>query len=225
MIVVIAGQPADPATAALSANLAVLRRRAGAHVLLVDAGRRQADRAWLAARAAARISPRPQVLSICGAGFGERLDQTFDHYDDVLIDAGDCAGQECRSALVAAQVALVPIAPSDADPDHGYALVARLNAARMFNPDLRVVFVAVADVDGAEGDAEAALAAVRAYAHEVMSGHVAAAVLPRAALLQSDAPGGCACDSVGCAAALQLDALGREIFGAAHARKLTWAHA
>lgn len=223
MIVAIAGQPLDTVASALAANLAVLRRRAGAHVLLVDAGRRQADRAWLAARAAARLSPRPQVLAMSGYGFGERLDQTVAHYDDVLIDAGDCAGHECRSALIAAQVALVPIAPRDADPARAYDLIARLNAARMFNPGLRVLFAAVADA--ADDDVGAALAAVRAYAAEVMSGHVAAAVLARGALLDPGHPGRCACDSAGCAVAQQLDGLSLEIFGSAQARRLTWAHA
>lgn len=223
MIVAIAGQPLDTVVAALAANLAVLRRRAGAHVLLVDAGRRQADRAWLAARAAARLSPRPQVLSMSGYGFGERLDQTLGHYDDVLIDVGECAGHECRSALIAAQVALVPIAPRDADPDRAYDLIARLNAARMFNPGLRVLFAAVADP--ADGETGAALAAVRAYAAEVMSGHVSTAVLARGALLETGHPGRCACDSADCTIAPQLDALNLEIFGAAQSRRLTWADA
>nr|WP_314538965.1 hypothetical protein [uncultured Massilia sp.] len=172
MIVAIAGGHPDPLHGLLGKTLADLRRRDGCRVLLVD------------------------------AASGQRLDCAADCFDDVLVAAGDCASDECRSALAAAQVALVPIAPEEADAQRHYALIARLNAARMFNPGLRVLFVAT----GSGQDAAAAdcLQAVRAYAAEVMSGHVAATVLDRSALL----------DSAG-----SLAALSNEVFGAAHARR------
>lgn len=212
MIVVIAGERADPLNALLGENLAILRRREGCSVLLVDAAREQACRAWAAARSAARLHPRPALLALDGAGFGQRLERVLGSYDDVLIDAGDCASQACRAALVAFQVALVPIAARDADPARHYGLIARLNAARMFNPGLRVLFVA-ADA-GAED-----LRAVRAYAAEVMAGHVAATVLDRAALAAGAAePGRCACDGAD-AAARGVAALGHEVFGHCHRRR------
>lgn len=170
MIVAIAGGRADPLHYLIGAGLALLRRREGCRVLLVDAAH----------------------------GIDQGLDLARGDYDDVVIDAGDCASRACRCALGAAQLALVPIAPHDADAASHYQLIAHLNAARMFNPDLRVLFVAA---DARDGE----LATVRAYAAEVMSGHVAATVIRRAALEDDTAPG--------------LAALSREVFGAAHPRR------
>lgn len=176
MIVAIAGGHPDPLHGLLGKTLADLRRRDGCRVLVVDA-----------------------------AG-GQRLDCAADCFDDVLVAAGDCGSEECRSALAAAQVALVPIAPEEADAGRHYALIARLNAARMFNPGLRVLFVATPDGEGTA--AADGVHAVRAYAAEVMSGHVAATVLDRRALLAG--PGVGIDDGIA--------ALSTEVFGGAHAR-------
>lgn len=175
MIVAIVGEHPDPLHTLLGEDLANLRRRDGCRVLVVDA-----------------------------AG-GQRLDCTSDCFDDVLVAAGECASDECCAALAAAQVALVPIAPEAADAGSHYALIARLNAARMFNPGLRVLFVATGSA--AKAGAAGGLQAVRAYAAEVMSGHVAATVLDRGALLAG--PGGRA------AVEGEVAALGAEVFGCA----------
>ncbi|MFK3737458.1 hypothetical protein [Massilia sp. TN1-12] len=176
MIVAIAGGHPDPLHGLLGKTLADLRRQHGCRVLLVD------------------------------AACGQRLDCAADCFDDVLVAAGDCGSDACRSALAAAQVALVPIAPEEADAARHYALIARLNAARMFNPGLRVLFVATPDGEGTA--AEDGVHAVRAYAAEVMSGHVAATVLDRRALLAGPAVG---VDG-------GLAALSMEVFGGTHAR-------
>ena len=214
MIAVIASEAGGTLDSLLAENLAVARRRAGRRVLLVDAAPEQACRGWARARAATHLRPLPDVLGLRGMGFGERLARELDghggtRHDDVLVGAGSCDSPECRSALVAAQVALVPIAAADADPAHHYRLIARLNTARMFNPDLRVLFAAVTD-DGTLADAD--LARVRAYAREVMGGRLAHTVLPGAALRAAAvAAGACACDADGARAA--LDALCDEAFG------------
>ncbi len=117
---------------------------------------------------------------------------------DVLINACACGADACCAALAAADVALVPLAPEAADAGRHYGLIARLNAARMRNPGLRVLFVAVCA--GAAPDARA-LDAVRAYAREVMSAHVAHAVLDGAALRRGDGRIACVAE------------LGREVFG------------
>ena len=220
MIAVIASEAGGALDRLRAENLAVACRRAGRRVLLVDAAPEQACRAWARARAAAHLRPLPDVLALRGMGFGERLARELDghagaRHDDVLVGAGSCDSPECRSALVAAQVAIVPIAVADADPAHHYRLIARLNAARMFNPGLRVLFAAVGE-DGSL--AEAGQARVRAYAREVMGGRLAQAVLPAAAMREAAlAAGACACDALGACAV--LDALCDEVFGGARHRR------
>jgi len=220
MIAVIASEAGGVLDSLLAENLAVARRRAGRRVLLVDAAPEQACRAWARARAATHLRPLPEVLALRGMGFGERLAGALGRHHDILVGAGGCDSAECRCALVAAQVAIVPIAACDADAAAHYRLIARLNAARMFNPGLRVLFAAVTeDEDGAM--AAAGLARVRAYAREVMGGRVAATVLPLAALRAATArAGACACDADGDRdAGAALEALCHEAFGGQAARR------
>jgi len=226
-IAVIASEAGGTLDSLLAENLAVACRRAGRRVLLVDAAPEQACRPWARARAATHLRPLPDVLALRGMGFGERLARELDgqgssRYDDVLVGAGSCDNPECRSALVAATVAIVPIAVADADAAQHYRLIARLNAARMFNPGLRVLFAAVTE-DGSLPQAD--LARVRAYAREVMGGRVAQVALPAVALRRAAAAAGaCACDAdddspAGSAAdhaAAALDALCDEAFANPH---------
>lgn len=214
MIAVIASETGGALDSLLAENLAVARRRAGRRVLLVDAAPEGPCRAWARARAATHLRPLPDVLALRGMGFGERLarllEQPIDRDHDVLVGAGACDTPECRSALIAARVAIVPIAACDADPAAHYRLIARLNAARMFNPGLRVLFAAVTD-GGALAPSD--LARVRAYAREVMGGQVALAALPAAALrAAAGTAGACACDA-DAGATDALLALCEEAFG------------
>lgn len=218
MITVIASEAGGPLDTMLAENLAVLRRRAGRRVLLVDAAPEQGARAWARARASAHLRPLPEVLALRGMGFGERLsrlqDGQHERHDDIVVAAGACDSPECRSALVAAQVAIVPIAARDADAAGHYRLIARLNAARMFNPGLRVLFVAVGE-DG--GIAPAGMARIRSYAREVMAGQVAPLALDARALrVAAGSAGTCVYDSAPAPALEALEALCGEAFG--HAR-------
>jgi chromosome partitioning protein len=197
---------APPAAGPLVAeNIAVLRARRGRKVLLLDATRRQACERWGAERARARLQPPVDARAAHGSGFAGDLERVLPHYDDVVIDTDADDGLACRSALIAAHVALVPLAPRHADAGAGCAPIARLNSARMFNPGLRVLFVAVGDErDPAERD----LGAVRACAAQVMSAGVAAAILHLPALLWgADDPGRCAGDIGGSAGAAEMAAL------------------
>jgi chromosome partitioning protein len=78
----------------------------------------------------------------------------------------------------------VPVTPQQVDLASQYKLIARLNSARMFNPDLRVLFVLVGGVD-APSDEERA--AVRAYAARVMSASLASTIIRGAAPADMDA--------------------------------------
>jgi chromosome partitioning protein len=193
---------APPAAGPLVAeNIAVLRARRSRKVLLLDATRRQACARWGAERARARLHPPVAARAAHGSGFGGALERVLPHYDDIVIDTDADDGVACRSALIAAHVALVPLAPEHA----GGGPVARLNGARMFNPGLRVLFVAV----GGERDpAEHDLRAVRACAAQVTSAGVAATIVHLPALLWgANEPGRCAGDIGSSAGAAEMAAL------------------
>lgn len=102
----------------------------------------------------------------------------------VLVDTEGRDSAESRAALVAARLAVVPLKPEQADLSTRYQLIARLNAARMFNPGLRVLFVLVG---GAGEPTDAERAAVRAYVAQVMSATLASTVIHGPAPADMDA--------------------------------------
>lgn len=87
-------------------------------------------------------------------------------YDDIVIDITGRTADVYRPALISAQLAIVLLHVEEARLDKKYGLIAQLNAARMFNPELQVLFAVIA------GDADptpAEIAAVRSYCGEVLS--------------------------------------------------------
>jgi cellulose biosynthesis protein BcsQ len=220
MIVTIVHAAPPAAGAQLAENLALLRARHGRRVLLLDASPERMCERWGADRAHSRLRPVVHTRSARGPGFSEEVERLLARHDDIVVDAGDGNGAECRGALIAAQVVLVPLAPEHADIDVRYRLIARLNNARMFNPGLRVLFVTAG---GEQDPAPQALAALRAYAAQVMSAGVAGTVLHLPALLWgADLPGRCACDFESSAGAAEMAALYEEVYRASSAASPAW---
>jgi chromosome partitioning protein len=194
----------------LAENLAVMRARQGRAVLLLDADAQLGCQQWGQQRERSGLRPAVSVRALRGHTFTEALERFEARFDDLVIDTSAADTHEMRCALIAARVAVVPLAADQADCGRQYPLIAGLNAARMFNPGLRVLFV----IAGDEHDpASAERAAVRAYAAQVMSAGVAATVLHRPALSWgASSPGHCACDVESSAGAAEMTGLYQEVY-------------
>ena len=212
MIVTIATCAPQDAAGLVAENLALLRARSGRKVLLLDATSRQACRQWATERERLRLGPALTARAVRGYGLPDELERLYPRFGDVVIDTDGGNGHECRSALIMAQVAVVPLAPEEADVDARYGLIARLNNARMFNPGLRVLFVtASSEHDPAPRE----LSAMRSYAAQVMAGGLACTILHLPALLWgADRPGRCASDNESSAGAAEMAALYEEVYQA-----------
>jgi chromosome partitioning protein len=210
MIVTVANLTPESGKTLLSENLALLRARGGRKVLLLDADPRQTGLHWCEARARSRLRPQIATRTARGHGFSEEIERLQARFDDIVIDTAGCTSYECRCALIAAQVVVVPLAPEHADLDKEYRLIAQLNSARMFNPGLRVLFVATS------GERDLAMTErllVHAYAGQVMSAGLAATTIHLPVLRWgADAPGRCACDRDSNAGAAEMAALYHEVF-------------
>lgn len=201
------GQPGTGES--LAENLAVLRARCGHKAVLVDAGPGQACQAWGIERAHSCL-PAPAIRTLRGHAASTGLEALLARFRDVVIVTDHCTDHECRWALIAAQVAIVALAPECADIDTHYELIARLNHARMFKPGLRVLFVAVQTENRA---APLDTCAMRAYVSQVMAAGLARTVLHLPALLHgADGPGRCACDIENSTGAAEMAALYREVY-------------
>jgi chromosome partitioning protein len=194
--------------AVLAENLARQAGLHGRHAVLLDASAQRLCERWSIDRVRSRVRPTVATRTVPGGGLSAELERLLPHFDDVVIDTEDCSAS-CRSALIAAQVALVPLTCEHADIDARYPLIARLNSARMFNPGLRVLFV---PVGGERDPAPQALAAIRAYAGQVMSAGVARTVAHLPALRWGgDVPGHCASDIENSTGAAEMAALYGEV--------------
>ncbi|MQA40538.1 AAA family ATPase [Rugamonas aquatica] len=184
MIVAIANQSGGAGKTIVANNLALLRARAGRKVMLVDTDPKAAASSWCSELAAAGVRPRVATRAITGRSLVEDLEQLRNRYNDIVIDTEGRDTAESRAALIAARLVVVPVTPMQVDLSTQYQLIARLNAARMFNPGLRVLFVLVG------GDAEPTAgerAAVRAYVSRVMSATLANTVVHGQAPADMDA--------------------------------------
>lgn len=210
MIVTIATYAPQDAAGLVAENLALLRARSGRKVLLLDATSRQSCRQWATERERLRLGPRLEARAVRGFGLSQELERLYPHFGDVVIDTDGGNGHECRAALIMAQIAVVPLAPDQANVEVRYDLIARLNNARMFNPGLRVLFVTA----GSEHDpAPRELCAMRSYAAQVMAGGLAGTILHLPALLWgADRPGLCASDIESSTGAAEMAALYEEVF-------------
>jgi chromosome partitioning protein len=207
MIVTVANHAPVSGKTAIAENLALLRVRSGRKVILVDTDGGRMCQRWSLDRARSGLRPLIKAGSITGHGFAQELEDMLGQCDDILFDTEGCDTPESRAALIAVHVVVVPLAPEQADLSHHYQMIARLNAARMFNPSLRVLFVATCR------QCRPDLAAVRNYAAQVMSAHVAETVVDLAALVWgANVPGGCASDIEGSAGADTMTALFEEVY-------------
>jgi chromosome partitioning protein len=209
MIVTIVHAALPAAGAQLAANLALLRGRGGRQVLLLDASPERMCARWSLDRARSRLRPTVTTVAVSGGGFADALERLAARHDDVVICTDGADSPECRRALIAARVALVPLAPEHVDAA-GRDLAARLGNARMFNPGLRLLFVTA----GGERDpAPAARAALRAFADRVPAAGIAATTVHLPALQWgADVPGRCASDIDGSAGAAEMAALYEEVY-------------
>jgi chromosome partitioning protein len=147
MIISIAGQR-DSDSEQIIAELVGRRSRAGRRVTLLDPSARPNG-----------AHPRAQPVA-------SQLEELLDRYNDVVIDITGCGGEICHPALISTQLVIVLLHVQEARLDKKYGLISQLNAARMFNPGLHVVFAVIA---GESDPSPTEREAVRTYCAEVMA--------------------------------------------------------
>lgn len=210
MIVAIMGAQDPALRLQLAASLAVLRARSGRSICIINADPHSRVYGWGCQRGYAGQGPSVPVRKLGRQALPEEIDSLSGTCTDLVIHTGERDTPEARSALGAARLAVVPIQSGQASLESQYALIARLNFARMINPGLRVLFVLVTG-GGAPTDLE--LASVRSYVAHVMSASLASTILLDPGSREYG-PGRCVADAETCDPELAagLQALYREIY-------------
>lgn len=108
MVVVVANEKGGTGKTTIATNLAILRAQQGADVLLVDADPQGSASEFVRVREDEQVCPTITSVAVSGRGVSSEVRKLIPKYQDIVIDAGGRDSAGLRSALVVADVLIVP---------------------------------------------------------------------------------------------------------------------
>lgn len=115
MIIAVASEKGGTGKTTIATNLAIIRAKDAADVLLIDGDPQGSSRDFVAVRET--LGHAPDISSVClyGAGITAEVRKLRNKFDDIVIDVGGRDSITMRSALLVAEVLVLPFLPSQFD--------------------------------------------------------------------------------------------------------------
>jgi chromosome partitioning protein len=138
VIVAVINQKGGAGKTTIALNLAAAMAAAGGRVLLIDADPQQTAQDW----AAVRDTPPPfDVIGLAKPVLHRDLPRISADYDHVVIDGAPRNYEVARSAILSADLVLIPVQPSGADFWASRETVKLVQEAHSFKETQKAVFV------------------------------------------------------------------------------------
>ena len=141
MIVALLNQKGGVGKTTLSLHLAGELSREGKRVLLVDADPQGSALDWAEQRTRSGLERRFGVVGLARESLHREAPALASGADHLVIDGPPRVTGIARSALLAADLVLVPVQPSPFDGWASAEMLRLLDEARLFRPELRARFV------------------------------------------------------------------------------------
>lgn len=137
MVIVVANEKGGTGKTTIATNLAILRALQNKDVLLVDADPQGSASEFVRVREDENVSPAISCVSITGRGVSSEVRKLVSKYDDIIIDAGGRDSSGLRSALIVADVLIVPFLAGQYDVWAIEAMDIVVGEAMGLNPDMK----------------------------------------------------------------------------------------
>ena len=141
MIVALLNQKGGTGKTTLALHLAGTWARQGKRVMLIDADPQGSALDWSQQRARQGLPRRFGIVGLARDTLHREAPEMAGHVDHVVIDGPPRIAALMRSALLAADLVLLPVQPSPFDGWGSAEMLALLGEARLFRPGLDARFV------------------------------------------------------------------------------------
>jgi len=138
LITTFANQKGGTGKTTLAVHLAHAIALAKARVLLVDADPQGSAGGWAAAR---EDKPPFPVIGLAQNTLHRDLPSLLEGYDHCVIDSPPRVSALARSAILAADLVLIPVQPSSYDVWAASETIQLVQEAQQFKPELKTAFV------------------------------------------------------------------------------------
>lgn len=139
MIIVVASIKGGTGKTTLATNLAIMAAKNASDVLLVDSDAQKSAFDFSAAREEEGHNPSITSTAILGKSTGTELRKLAPKFDDIIVDVGGHDSTTLRSAIVAANVLIIPFLPSQFDAWTLEMMDSIVEDALVLNETLRII--------------------------------------------------------------------------------------